>query len=219
MKKVTFIEGIPYVKWMSMEVSRMEEETKKEQAQKYERQGTYRGRTIQKYVPKVLSSGKVVTYPVTNVNKEGQHHNKARSKEVMKVINYKFDRLSSINEEEGICSETNKLVEDKINEDDRIENIVDTVEDGFMEVEIASEISQKLLLKKRDKVAVLLSVEVNMQSSIRTNNIPTSPEGSKHVMSKNEWVMSEDLQSDGSSSLYNSNIEEGQVKEDDAESL
>ncbi|KAJ8528767.1 hypothetical protein K7X08_030411 [Anisodus acutangulus] len=204
-----------------------QEETKQEQTQKqvHERQGRYKGRTIQKYLHKVLSSGKIVTYPGTIVNKERHNLNETRSKEVVTVSNNKFDVFSSINGEDGTCSVTNVYVEVEIIGGD-ISKIgakesggIDVPSDhcGNKEPNDESVILHQGSLVERDKVEVFLSVEVNIQASIKTDNISSPTEGSVDIMSKNRRVMSEHLQIDRSSNSYNSIIEE--VKEDERNSV
>ncbi|KAJ8529057.1 hypothetical protein K7X08_035892 [Anisodus acutangulus] len=125
----------------------------------------------------------------------------------MTICNNKFEWLSSINEE-GTCSETNKLVEDKFNVED------------YSKEQLRVHQSDSQTLNGPSPVKVINSD--NQVNKEQMNDIQNDSNSECHtldealVLSKNEGVISEDLPSDRSS---NSNTEEEQTKEEDAENI
>ncbi|KAJ8530977.1 hypothetical protein K7X08_025708 [Anisodus acutangulus] len=108
------------------------------------------------------------------VNKERKNHNESRSKKVQ-INNNKFDVLTSINKDEGMCKETNKLVDEKINKEDN--NKVENVDEGYKD-------EGSLTSVEKEEVSAVLVEE------LKESTADTSPLKLEHLHS-NKSLMEE----------------------------
>ncbi|KAJ8556552.1 hypothetical protein K7X08_035727 [Anisodus acutangulus] len=206
MKKVTYTEDIPYVKWSLTEVSRMK--VIKEQMNDIQNVSTSENHSI--VVPaETRNEGSLISVEKENVS----------AADLDEIVN---DIQKGTNDLIEIDVEKNKDECNNVETDDVSASILLILKRKLL-VEVCQILLLMLVIRvvvwnsmmkvfshqdslvKRDNDEVRPPVDVHFQASGTTDNIPSSSDGNENVMSNNERVISEDLSSDRNS---NTNMEE-----------